>query len=59
MLNTILKRDGREVIFEHEKITNAILKAFQASNSAKTRRTAEEPAVSFGDEEIIELWEVA
>ena len=25
----------------------------------KTRRTAEEPAMSFGDEEIIELWEVA
>ena len=25
----------------------------------KTRRTTEEPSVSFGDEEIIELWEVA
>jgi len=42
MLNTILKRDGREVSFEPEKITSAILKAFQASNSAKTLKTAEE-----------------
>ncbi len=42
MLDTILKRDGRTVPFDKEKITNAIMKAFQASHSAKTRKSAEE-----------------
>ncbi|MBQ8506976.1 MAG: anaerobic ribonucleoside triphosphate reductase [Clostridia bacterium] len=42
MLDTILKRDGRTVAFDADKITNAIMKAFQASHSAKTRKSAEE-----------------
>ena len=42
MLDIIVKRDGREVPFNPDKITDAIMKAFQATNSAKTRRTAEE-----------------
>ncbi|NLG23978.1 MAG: anaerobic ribonucleoside triphosphate reductase, partial [Clostridiales bacterium] len=42
MIDTILKRDGREVPFDPGKITSAILKAFQASGSAKTERTAQE-----------------
>ena len=42
MLDTILKRDGRTVPFDPEKITNAIVKAFEASHSAKTQATAEE-----------------
>ncbi|MEE1200643.1 MAG: anaerobic ribonucleoside triphosphate reductase [Christensenellales bacterium] len=40
MLDTILKRDGREVLFDPEKITDAIMSAFRASNSAKTNKTA-------------------
>ena len=36
MTDTIIKRDGREVSFDQGKITAAILKAFQASGSAKT-----------------------
>ena len=36
----IKKRDGREVPFDSEKITNAIMKAFEASHSAKTEETA-------------------
>ena len=42
MLETIIKRDGREVPFEPEKITEAILRAFRASDSAKTQKAAEE-----------------
>jgi len=42
MLETIIKRDGREVPFEPEKITEAILRAFRASDSAKTQKVAEE-----------------
>ena len=42
MLDTILKRDGRTVPFDPDKITNAIVKAFEASHSAKTQATAEE-----------------
>ena len=42
MLDTILKRDGRTVPFDPNKITSAILKAFEASHSAKTQSTAEE-----------------
>lgn len=41
MPETIIKRDGREVPFDGEKITDAILSAFRASNSAKTRSVAE------------------
>ncbi|MGN0801452.1 MAG: anaerobic ribonucleoside triphosphate reductase [Candidatus Faecivicinus sp.] len=42
MLDTIIKRDGREVPFDAEKITEAILRAFRASDSAKTQKVAEE-----------------
>ena len=42
MLDTIRKRDGRTVPFDPDKITNAIVKAFEASHSAKTRVAAEE-----------------
>jgi len=42
MLDTIRKRDGRTVPFDADKITNAIVKAFEASHSAKTRIAAEE-----------------
>ena len=40
MLETIIKRDGREVPFDVEKITDAIFRAFRASDSAKTREAA-------------------
>ena len=40
MTDTIIKRDGREVSFDAAKITAAILKAFQASGSAKSESTA-------------------
>ena len=42
MLDTIRKRDGRTVPFDPDKITNAIMKAFEASHSAKTLESAEE-----------------
>ena len=42
MLDTIIKRDGREVPFDAQKITDAILRAFRASDSAKTQKVAEE-----------------
>ena len=42
MLDTIRKRDGRTVPFDPDKITNAIMKAFEASHSAKTLEAAEE-----------------
>ena len=42
MVDTILKRDGRTVPFDPDKITRAIMKAFQASHSAKTLKSAEE-----------------
>jgi ribonucleoside-triphosphate reductase len=42
MIDTIKKRDGREVPFTPIKITEAIMKAFQASGSAKTEKTAQE-----------------
>ncbi len=42
MLEMIRKRDGRMVAFDRDKITNAIMKAFEASASAKTQQTAEE-----------------
>ena len=42
MLDLIRKRDGRTVPFDPDKITQAIVKAFEASHSAKTQRTAEE-----------------
>ena len=35
MIDIIIKRDGRKVPFDPQKITDAIMKAFQASNSAK------------------------
>ncbi len=40
MTDTIIKRDGREVSFDAGKITAAILKAFQASGSAKSESAA-------------------
>lgn len=42
MIDMILKRDGRTVPFDPDKITRAIMKAFQASHSAKTLKSAEE-----------------
>ncbi len=42
MTDTIKKRDGRQVPFEAEKIEDAILKAFEATGSAKGRDTAHE-----------------
>ena len=42
MIDYIIKRDGRQVSFDPGKITEAVMKAFQACNSAKSRRTAEE-----------------
>ena len=44
MIDTIIKRDGRKVEFDKDKITEAIQKAFTASGSAKTVETAEELA---------------
>ena len=44
MPDTIVKRDGRKVPFDVEKITEAILKAFRASDSSKTREAAEKMA---------------
>ena len=37
----IRKRDGREVLFDHAKIENAIFAAFQGSGSAKGHETAQ------------------
>ena len=42
MIDIIIKRDGRRVFFDPQKITDAIMKAFRASNSAKTIKTAEQ-----------------
>ena len=42
MLDKIIKRDGREVDFDPEKITTAILKAFVATGSAKGEKDARE-----------------
>ncbi len=42
MIDTIIKRDGRKVDFDQTKITDAIIKAFAASGSSKTRAVAEE-----------------
>ena len=42
MIDIIIKRDGRKVSFDPQKITDAIMKAFRASNSAKTIKTAEQ-----------------
>ncbi|MDR0898483.1 MAG: anaerobic ribonucleoside triphosphate reductase [Oscillospiraceae bacterium] len=44
MITTILKRDGRSVPFTLTKIEDAVLKAFEASGSAKGRDTAHEIA---------------
>ncbi|MBR4236205.1 MAG: anaerobic ribonucleoside triphosphate reductase [Clostridia bacterium] len=44
MIEMIIKRDGRKVPFNQEKISAAINKAFQASGSAKTSNVAEELA---------------
>ena len=41
MNESIIKRDGRTVEFQPDKITAAIMKAFRASGSAKSLRTAE------------------
>ena len=42
MITTIIKRDGRVVPFEQEKIEQAISKAFMASGSRKSADTAKE-----------------
>ena len=44
MIDTIIKRDGRQVPFNEDKITAAITKAFQASGSAKGTTVAAELA---------------
>ena len=44
MIEYIVKRDGRKVPFNPEKISGAITKAFQASGSAKSAQVAEELA---------------
>ncbi|MGI6239992.1 MAG: anaerobic ribonucleoside-triphosphate reductase, partial [Christensenellales bacterium] len=41
MIDTIMKRDGRVVPFDKEKITDAMMKAFEASHSVKPRRIVE------------------
>ena len=51
MIDTIIKRDGRELPFDEDKITQAILKAFHASGSAKSEKTAERLA----DQVVAEL----
>ncbi len=43
-ITNIRKRDGRMVEFDQTKIENAILRAFQASSSAKGRDTAQQLA---------------
>ena len=40
MISSILKRDGRQVPFDIQKISSAIYKAFKASGSAKDEQTA-------------------
>ena len=40
MISSILKRDGRQVPFDINKIASAIYKAFKASGSAKDEQTA-------------------
>ena len=40
MIISIRKRDGRIVPFDNEKITTAVMKAFEASGSAKGEETA-------------------
>ena len=42
MLETIIKRDFREVPFDEDKIVQAIVKAFKASGSTKREETAQE-----------------
>ena len=42
MIKTIVKRDYREVPFDDDKITQAIVKAFKASGSARREETAAE-----------------
>ena len=44
MLDRIVKRDGREVMFDAEKIASAILKALVATGSAKGEGDARELA---------------
>ena len=44
MIDMIIKRDGRKVAFDQIKITEAIMKAFAASGSAKTQDVAGELA---------------
>ena len=41
MLTTIIKRDGREVPFDAEKITGAMQRAFLATEGADSRKAAE------------------
>ena len=41
MLTTIIKRDGREVPFDAEKITGAIMRAFLATEGVDSRKAAE------------------
>ena len=38
MITSIIKRDGRETVFDQTKIADAIEKAFQASGAMQARR---------------------
>ena len=42
MITSIIKRDGRETVFEQTKIADAIEKAFQASGAMQDRSVAEQ-----------------
>lgn len=42
MITSIIKRDGRETVFDHTKIADAIEKAFQASGAMQDRSVAEQ-----------------
>lgn len=42
MITSIIKRDGRETVFDQTKIADAIEKAFQASGAMQDRSVAEQ-----------------
>ncbi|MEA4898344.1 MAG: anaerobic ribonucleoside triphosphate reductase [Eubacteriales bacterium] len=42
MLDTIIKRDGRQMPFDQDKITDAIMKAFSATGNLNAKQTARE-----------------
>ena len=54
MFNTVIKRDGREVPFEAQKIENDIIKAFKA-----TGELSKENDILWGDDDSTsgDLWD--